>query len=293
MIRRSYIRQTGGQGESCFALITQDDHARLSGELARHLGTMRYARPEFRGWKGGGFESFVRAVSLHDAGWPLHDSAPTLNAQGYPSDVFETTREVAFRVWPGAPEAAKAYGPVAELLTSLHILALSAYATSLTSFQHEKLDVASLPARFELNKFQHREIERQERLRRELGLSTEIPLTMGLADEHVDEREDELRAALRWLQAMDLLSLSVCCTKPPQEKSQDVYARPGEEGEGLRVRREGDDLVVSPWPFGVERIEVEIPAVIVPARRYGSEGELHSEMGRGVRIEIRAVVRAY
>lgn len=293
MIRRRYLNQVDGKPVSCFALIAQDDHARLSGQLARHLGTLRYARPELTDFKGGGYENFIHAVTLHDAGWPEHDRTPTLSGEGYPSDVFETTPEVATRVWPGAPEAAKPFGPVAELLTSLHVLALSAYATSGTTFKHEKMDVSSLPVRFEMNKFQHREIERQERLRRELGLSVEMPLTMGLSDEHQDPREDELRAAIRWLQALDVMSLAVCCTKAPQSATQDIYLRPGGESEPLRLRREGDDLLVTPWPFAVERIPLEIPATLVPARSYTSVEDLHAEMARGQRISIASTVRAY
>ena len=40
--------------------------------------------------------------------------------------------------------------------------------------------------RDEMNKFQHREIERQEKLRRKLGLRTDVPLTLGVAKAGID-----------------------------------------------------------------------------------------------------------
>jgi hypothetical protein len=275
-----------------FALITQDDHARVAGVLASKLtGTACYPRPE-------PFDAFVAATTVHDAGWIEHDDprrgfGPRLNQEGLPQDVFETTRDVAMRVWPGAPDAAAAHGPWAELLASLHILALSAYATSPTGFNHEKLDTSTLPARFAFNKFQHREIERQERLRTTLGLRRDLPLNMGLADEGVDAGEDRVRSLLRWLQAMDVCSLALCCTTPPMDRTQDVHARPGDGGEALSLRRVGDDLVVSPWVWPVERVEVTIPAVVVPARAYSSREELAGAMSAGERLEIRAEVRPY
>src|SRR3954471_14996863 len=60
-----------------FFLIAQDDHAKLAGELARHFGNDRFARPEPQ-------NEVIAGVSLHDAGWPLHDDEPTLNAGGLP-----------------------------------------------------------------------------------------------------------------------------------------------------------------------------------------------------------------
>src|SRR5258706_1367304 len=77
---------------SSFLLFTQDDHARLSGELARHYGNRFFAKAE-------PLEETIRAVARHDCGWPLHDQMPTLNKDGLPLDVFETPLDVAIGVW--------------------------------------------------------------------------------------------------------------------------------------------------------------------------------------------------
>src|SRR5438874_5670453 len=113
MIRRA-------QG-SHFLLITQHDHALIAGELADQFGNDNFASPIPR-------EQTLLGVSLHDCGWPLHDIEPTLNADGLPLDVFESPRDLAFKVWTASVERAAQKDPYAGLLVSLHVLSLSVLA---------------------------------------------------------------------------------------------------------------------------------------------------------------------
>src|SRR5438046_837847 len=75
---------------SDFLLIEQDEHARLSGWLAEHLGNAQFAGPDPR-------EQTIRAIGMHDCSWPLHDHQPTLNKQGLPLHVLETPMPLATR----------------------------------------------------------------------------------------------------------------------------------------------------------------------------------------------------
>src|SRR4051794_6588820 len=94
-------------------LITQHDHALRSGELARHVGNKLFDAPT---------ESAIKGISLHDCGWPLHDDQPTLNAKHQPIDVFESTHEIALKVWQaGSERAVEAGDDYAALLVSLHV----------------------------------------------------------------------------------------------------------------------------------------------------------------------------
>ncbi len=90
---------------------------------------------------------------------------------------------------------------------SLHNLSLSVIASTQAAGNHEKFDMSKMTEQFELNKFQHREIERQERLRKELGMNTDRPLKFGLAFAGTDLKEDQLLFNFRLLQAMDMCSL--------------------------------------------------------------------------------------
>ena len=261
-----------------FLLITQHDHALLAGHLAERFGNDRFAKPEPR-------ESVLTAVRLHDAGWPLHDEQPTLNRAHLPLDVFETPRPIALKVWSASAERAAAADPYAGLLVSLHVLSLSIFATTQQqeklkqAGKHEVFNVTQLTERFEVNKFQHREVERQEQLRRQLGMRTDLPLTHGLAEPHASVEDDRLVFGFRLLQAMDLISLCLCCTEPPADRTQDVLTKPGGRARHLSLRRDDSGAVgVDPWPFDAAVVEQAIPVRRVPARTYRNKDELTETM---------------
>jgi len=243
-----------------FLLILQHDHALLSGELARHLGGRG-----FRPLAGG--SSAILGVALHDCGWPLHDDhEPTLNAEGLPLDVFESPPEVALRVWSASAARAADRDPYAGLLVSLHVMALSFLAVT------HHADLFTDPHRkFEMNKFQHREIERQESLRKSLGLATNRPLRHGLADEGADPAEDALRFDFRWLQACDQMSLAACCNNPPVGKTFEVHPQPAKPLITLTTRcLSSTELTIEPWPFVSRKIETSVPARRLPRRRFAN-----------------------
>jgi hypothetical protein len=247
------IRRRDGEN---WVLISQSDHAALSGELARHVGGMAFAKLE---------ETAIRACAMHDAGWPLHDEAPTLNLDGNPLDVFETPRELGLSIWEKSAEIATEENPYAGLLVSLHSLHLSALPMPVP----ERFENSQMRQRFENNKFQHKQIELQENLRRKLGLQTDIPLTLGLASPGTDPREDQLLFDFRWLQALDQISLAICCTQSPFDRAM-VYARPGRRVTELHLARSGNDLLVSPWPFEQRELSCTIAGRVVPNQPWES-----------------------
>src|SRR5437588_10612865 len=99
------------RGDECL-LITQHDHALISGMLAARWGNEQFMIPEPR-------QEILTGISLHDAGWPLHDDWPTLNAQGIPLHVFETPPATSVPVWNESVSRAVREGPYAGLLVSL------------------------------------------------------------------------------------------------------------------------------------------------------------------------------
>ena len=256
------IRRVAGDR---FLLITQDAHARLSGRLAERYGNARFAAPEPR-------RAVVAAVGMHDCGWPLHDEQPTLNKEGLPVDVFETPLPLALKVWQAGVDRMEGEEAYARLLVSLHVLGLSAYAAS---HVHTRSEV------FELNRFQHKQIEVQEQLRRALGLSTEIPLRLGMATDGKDEAEERLKRNHTILQAMDRLSLALCCTDVVFPKIENVVPKPGSAAVTLTFTRTGETAVkVEPWPFGAAVLTDEVAYRAVEARKYASVEEFREAHGK-------------
>jgi hypothetical protein len=259
-----------------FYLFAQDDHARLSGELARRYGNKWFARPD-------PLEEVVRAVGLHDCGWSIHDQRPTLNKDGLPVDVFETPLAIALEVWREGVERVKNEAPYTQLMVSLHVLGLSGFAAS---HAHDRLE------QFELNKFQHRQIEIQESLRKRLGMALDVPLRLGLAVTHESPQEENLRRNHLILQTMDRISLGLCSTEMPFARIEGIMPRPG--GPLVTLSFERTDLwalKVAPWPFEVEKIEVEVPYRAVAAGKYDVE-EFRTAYSAAQEQRVKMIVHA-
>jgi hypothetical protein len=250
MIRRLFGNQ--------FLLFTQHDHALLSGRFAAHLGNNRFAPPQPR-------DAVVDAIARHDAGWPTHDDHPTLNKDGQPLDVFETPLKLALKIWTAsADRAAETQSDYTQLLVSLHGLGLSGFAASHAHTRHET---------FELNKFQQREIERQEALRRRLSLPTTIPLRLGLAEgSNLPREEENLRRNFHLLQLMDRLSLAFCSTEIPFPRVDNITAKPGARALSINLARTSDfSITLDPWPFDRDSLSFEVPYRSLPAKPFPDE----------------------
>ncbi len=262
-----------------FLLIAQDDHARFSGQLAGRVGNDRFAEllP---------FRATVDGITLHDSGWPLHDVEPTIDEAGWPTDVLHSPIELAMRMWSASVERAATVHPWSGLLVSLHVLRLS----TMPAESGRKLDAH---AAFEVNKFQHRQIEVQEELRRKLGLRVDLPLTLGLAPPGRSEDEDLLRHAAAWMRALDSISLDACCDRPLFEKIEDVLPRPGGQPVSLRIEHPAPlTIAVEPWPFDVVEVAAILPGKRVSAAPFANEKQFQEAFAGAKAEAVRvAVVR--
>ena len=266
-----------------FLLIAQHDHALLAGRFAARIGKAPFVplRP---------FREAVDGVSLHDCGWPVHDERPTLNDKGLPLHVLESPMAVAIRVWSESARRAAEKDPYSGLLVSLHVMALSFIAQTHDPTPHERFrDAKDL---FVLNKFQHRQAELQEDLRRRLGMRTDLPLRHGLAKPGVNEAEDLLLFNYNLLKTCDRLSLDLCCSEPLFEEVEDVYPRPSISPLTLKLGHLGPGaMTVDPWPFDVERIDDEVACRIVPARPFDSEAAFQDALRQAPPDVLRVSLR--
>lgn len=246
-----------------FLLFTQHDHAILAGELAGQIGNARFDGPDPRA-------STLVGVSMHDAGWPLHDDHPTLNAAGHPLHVMEISASVATEVWRASADRAEAADPYAGLLVSLHVFTLSSLAV-LKNLSSADKDAARYD-KFLMNQFQQNEIERQERLRPLFGLRNDLPRHIGLADPGEDREEDRLRFNFGWLRAMDGISLELCTGRKVFDRLPEVYPRIGPQGVELSmIHLEPDVARIDPWPFGSSELRLALPARRLPKTAFTSD----------------------
>ena len=69
------------QPDGSLLLITQSDHAKMSGVLAAHWGNERFARPSPYG-------SVVRGAVFHDCGWYRYDTGPLYDVERQTTPTF-------------------------------------------------------------------------------------------------------------------------------------------------------------------------------------------------------------
>jgi hypothetical protein len=96
-------------------LIPQTEHALQAGRLAACLRDL----PEPR-------ETLVRAISLHDAGWPLLDDEPEPLPDGRAPHIFDHDVGSSIPAWRRSVAVARGSGALEALLVSLHFSRLSA-----------------------------------------------------------------------------------------------------------------------------------------------------------------------
>jgi hypothetical protein len=267
MIRRSLA--------SDVLLFTQHEHALLSGRLAERIDGRLIARPSPR---------TVEGISLHDCGWPLHDDHPTLNPHGQPLHVFETPVHLSTQVWTASAQRAAAKDPYAGLLVSLHVLNLSGLAAQSHQAAHET---------FEINKFQHQQIELQEQLRHALGLRIDRPLNRGLARPGTSPAEDALRFDYHLLRAMDQLSLALLCAEDVFASLDGIDSRPGGTPLSIRLQRLGPfRFRLNPWPFDDAILNFAVPGRRIPARTFHQTEDFRNTYENAPIDEFGVVVQA-
>ncbi|CAN5617566.1 hypothetical protein BH10PLA1_BH10PLA1_17620 [soil metagenome] len=272
-----------------FILIAQDDHAKLSGEMSKHIGNGAFESLLARSPEWG--QRAINAIALHDSGWPEHDNAPTINTRQQPRDVFESKHDMSMELWTASADHAQAVDPYEGLMVSLHGLALSVIALSDVMHQFSRKNLAYTRERFDLNRFQHNEVERQSALRTQLGLRMDLPLHYGLTDLGLDPREDLLIHHFRTLQAMDRLSLALCCTRSPFE-SIDLPHHPGNPLTRVRIKRISERvLVMDPWIFDQPSLTVTVPAHVLPVQTYVGEAAFHAAYAFAEKVTLEFVLQ--
>jgi uncharacterized protein DUF3891 len=171
-------------------------------------------------------------------------------------------------VWAASASRAANKDPYSGLLVSLHVLHLSLMSQAA---HRSPADV------FELNKFQHGQIELQEQLRPQVGLRVDRPLTHGLAPPGTSPEEDALRFDFRLLRAMDALSLALLCSEPLSITLEGLQPRPGAGEVNIALSRPAEfKVALGPWPFDEDPVEYNVPCRRVPARRYDTDAEFRA-----------------
>jgi hypothetical protein len=256
MIRRE-VRFADGLPQ--WLLISQVEHARLSGELAarciHRFGDPTDSLQEVR-------RELLLAIHSHDDGWSEWETQPRLDPElGRPLSFLELPLGEALEIWERSIVAASKIGELAAWVVAGHFSAL------LATVGHH---AAEAEARSWL---------RDVAARRSAWFA-------GWHSRDAAVHTAELAgAALKWLQLFDILSLWPCSQYPVSGEQISHWPEPfrtAADGTLVREIRPGQQspankpcrIVFEPWPFDEQEILVQAAASLVPARRYASSQDL-------------------
>jgi hypothetical protein len=191
-------------------LISQPDHAHLSGELAANFVSERFPRITALA---------ARAIAVHDAGWAIFPeesspaAPPSLAGDGRPLAFVEAAPAAFLRAWAGSIGQAEDVCPDGGIVVSRHFCALG-------NFRLRSGSGLSQDDRQLIGDFLERERQRQQRLIARCSCTAQ-----------------ELDSLLEVLQFCDLLSLYLCSgvpcaaefSQPIADRPVQIFPSPGEE----------------------------------------------------------------
>ena len=250
-------------------LVTQPDHGRLAGELARYWGNDEFALSPFR-------EEFLFTAAHHDDGWHDIDAVPAWAEQHLrPAHFLELPLPTVAAAFTTAIDAVYEASPLAGALHSMHFTGFYRSRWGVDDAPH--VDHPDVPG-----------IVEHEEQRRARAIRESWP-----ADRPRADFERRLWHSYEILQVLDLLSLFACLVDLDRESTADaqVMARTLSAIDQEPTRRTimrcprndiGDriDLAVSvaapgivavdPYPFADPEVAVEVPVRVLADEPYGS-----------------------
>lgn len=235
MIRRE---ETAADGSRRWTLITQTEHARLAGDLARHWGADPF-------WPVVPSKVMLPAIYRHDDGWRNWDQSPRVDPDaGRPFAFDEIARSDADKIWTQSIGVCEDLGPLAQYLIALHFVQLRR--------RSQVTDTDTFVQKFAPQAATWLETWKSLRPRA-----------------HTDSMAT---TALAHLQLFDRLSLWFCCGRPARPLVQDT---PG--GAQITLTPSGETGVqLHPWPLTVPTWKLDVSGRSIPVRQYTDSRQLQT-----------------
>ncbi len=221
------------ESDGSVVMITQNDHAQLSGLFASHWGNGNFEKPR-------PYMSLVRAAMYHDRGWIRYETSPQLDPQtGRTPSFREVPNDAAqLEAFQWASDWLGAIDPYAGLMIAKHRTGL--WQGRYGAITHPPaIQRGTLPS--DIQEF----IARSEAKQKSLAAAI---------------NSDELRINYNLLQVWDMMSLYICSTE--QLKDDRIAPVPtGYSGGGLELSltpRDATSIVLDPYPFDVPELTTNL-----------------------------------
>lgn len=241
------IRRDGSAAEQTprrWILISQIDHACLSGQLAEH-------------WGAGGFapllprDELLWAIYHHDDGWRQWELAPDVDpTSGVPRTFTEMELADSLAIWTASIEIARSQGNLAAYLVAGHFCALARRSAAWRKHDRRWPEAEQFLARF-------------DRLAANWCQAWQ-------AENPSANTPERARQALALVQFFDAFSLWFCCAPASGPDRVETPAGP------VLTLTPADPggVKLAPWPLNVECLNLEVPGRAVPVGHYRDRADL-------------------
>ncbi len=232
-------------------LISQVEHARLSGALADHWGAAPVVPLVDR-------DELLWAIVHHDDGWAAWERSPGVEPDhARPRSFTEMPLDEGLEIWTASITGAAEHGPLAGYTVAGHFCELLRRYD--TGWKHDAEKTAQA-----------------ERFLATFDRLQEACFTAWQARSPSKNTPELAGRALAQLQLFDVLSLWFCCDEATTADEFETPAGPpiALSPTGSAARGEPMAVRLSPWPLTVPALNLEVRGRAVPVRRYESREEL-------------------
>ena len=230
-------------------LITQDDHAKLSGQVIAHWGNNEFAKPE-------PFDEVLFALREHDAGWKEWDSLPKINPEaGYPANFMEMSSQYQCEIWSRCYKSHSTTHP---------------YASSLIALHFSKFNKSNL------RKDPDNELAKS--LQNDMMRFVAEKLDIDASNVSVEKVPDEVRTNLKLLQIGDIISLTLCHGWRSIEITEVPFDYNGSEATLKMESGDGFNYTITPYPFNESSLKFNIKGKELDMKSFSDDEELRERL---------------
>lgn len=226
-------------------LITQHDHAELSGQIMTHWGNSEFSKPD-------PYDEVLYAVREHDSGWKEWDSLPKINPEtGYPANFTEMSFQDQGDIWRRCYNPYSKDKPYASCLVALHFSKFS---------------------RNNLRKDPGNQVAKS--LHKELKEFVADGLNLQISDGNLKQIPNDVIKNLKLLQIGDIISLALCHGWRSVEITEVPYDYRGSETTLHIESGDGFNYSVAPFPFDELNLSFSIKGREIDRKTFSSDQEL-------------------
>jgi hypothetical protein len=239
------------ESDGSIVMITQNDHAQLSGLFAAHWGNEKFEKPR-------PYPSLVRAAMFHDRGWIRYETSPQLN--------LETGKTPNYRQVPSDKTQLEAFEWAGDWLSATDPYAGLMIAKHRTGLWQGRYGVITHPPAIQRGTL-------PPAIQEFIGRSEAKQKASGPFD------TNELAVNYNLLQVWDIISLYICSTEvlKPDKIEPVPVSYSGAAGVAMTLTPvEANTIALDPYPFDQPSLTTSVIYRRLPQAKFKDSAELQA-----------------